>query len=47
MEREELIQFLKDNLKIELSVEDDWESKEVCVRLYLGDEIISDDFTYV
>ena len=44
MTQEELINFLKNNLKIELDVQDSWETKELCVRLCLGDEIISSEF---
>lgn len=41
---EELIKFLKNNLKIELDINDSWETKDLCVRLCLGDEIISNEF---
>lgn len=44
MTQEELIKFLKENLKIETEVIDCWETKEVCVRLYLEDEIITSDY---
>ena len=44
MNKEELIKFLKDNLKVRLSFENDWEYKEIGVKLYLGNEIISSDF---
>lgn len=44
MNKEELIQFLKNNLKIELSKVEDWETTELEVRLYLGNEIISSEF---
>lgn len=47
MNKEELIQFLKDNLKIELSKVEDWETTELEVRLYLGDEVISDEFVCI
>lgn len=41
MTKEELIQFLKDNLRIETSTINDWETTELEIRLYLGEEIIS------
>ena len=44
MTQEELIKFLKDNLKIEFDINECWETKELCVKLYLGDEIISNEF---
>ena len=44
MTQEELKEFLKKNLRIETEVDDCWEAKEVRVRLYLEDEIISTDF---
>lgn len=44
MNKEELIQFLKDNLKIKASVEDCWETNEVCISLYLGEELITNDY---
>lgn len=47
MTQEELVKFLKDNLRIELTSDDCWETKELCVRLYLGDEILSCDFTSI
>lgn len=47
MNKEELIQFLKDNLKIELSMVEDWETTELEVRLYLGDEVISNEFVCI
>ena len=44
MNKQELIQFLKDNLKIKTSVEDCWETSEVGVLLYLGEELITSDY---
>lgn len=44
MTQEELIKFLKDNLRIELDIIECWETKELCVRLCLGDEIISSEY---
>ena len=41
MTQEELIKFLKDNLRIEVDSNDCWETKELCIRLCLGDEILS------
>ena len=41
MTKEELIQFLKDNLRIETSTNNCWETTELEIRLYLGEEIIS------
>ena len=47
MTQEELIKFLKDNLRIELNINDCWETKELGVCLYLGDEIISNEFVSI
>ena len=47
MTQKELKEFLKENLKIETSVNCAWNEKEVCIRLYLGDEIIASDFFIV
>lgn len=44
MTQEELIKFLKENLKIEVSTENCWETTEVCVSLYIGEEEISCDY---
>ena len=44
MTQEELIKFLKDNLRIEIGINECWETKELCFNLYLGDEIISNEF---
>lgn len=44
MSQEELIKFLKDNLRIELDINECWETKELGVRLCLGDEIISNEY---
>lgn len=44
MNKEELILFLRDNLKIKLSKDEVWGTTELEVRLYLGDEVISDEF---
>ena len=44
MTKEELIQFLKDNLRIETSTINDWGHTELDIRLYLGEEIISSSF---
>ncbi len=43
MTYEELVKFLKNNLRIELTSEDCWETTELCIRLYLGDEMLSCD----
>lgn len=47
MTQEELIKFLKDNLRIEVDINECWETKELCVKLRLGDEIISTEFTSI
>lgn len=47
MTQEELVEFIKDNLRIKLDVDEDWETKELCVKLYLGDEIISNEFVSI
>lgn len=44
MTQEELIQFLKNNLKIKTSVENTWNESEIGIYLYLGDELISSSF---
>lgn len=44
MAQKELIKFLKENLKIKVETEDCCETTEVCVSLYLGEEIISSDY---
>lgn len=44
MTREELIKFLKENLKIIVTTEDCWETTEVGVLLYIGEEQISSDY---
>lgn len=44
MAKEELIQFLKDNLKIKTSTVESWETKEIGVSIFLGDEEISTDY---
>ena len=41
MTQEELVKFLKDNLRIDVNSNDCWETKELRIRLYLGDEILS------
>lgn len=41
MTKDELIKFLKENLKIKVTTENSWETNEVCVSLYLGKEQIS------
>ena len=43
MTQEELIKFLKENLKIEVTTECCWGTNEVCVSLYIGKEQISSD----
>lgn len=43
MTREELIKFLKENLKIEIHTEGIFET-EVVVRIYIGEELITSDF---
>ena len=47
MSKEELILFLRENLKIELSTEECWETTEVCAKLYLGEEQISDSYVSI
>jgi len=47
MTKEELIQFLKDNLRIETSTINSWETTELEIRLYLGEEIISSSFEVI
>ncbi len=47
MSQEELIKFLKDNLRIEITSTDLWETKEICIRLYLGDETLSCEYISV
>jgi hypothetical protein len=47
MTKEELIQFLKDNLKIETSTINCGETTELDIRLYLGEEIISSSFEVI
>lgn len=44
MTQEELIKFLKENLKIKVTTEGCWETNEVYVSLYLGEEQISSDY---
>jgi hypothetical protein len=44
MTQEELIKFLKENLKIKVTTDDCWGTTEVCVSLYLGVEQISSDY---
>lgn len=44
MTQEELIKFLKENLKIEVTTDGCWKTTEVGVLLYLGEEIISSDY---
>lgn len=44
MTKEEIIKFLKENLKIKVTTEGNWETTGVKVFLYLGEEQISDDY---
>lgn len=44
MTQEELVKFLKDNLKIEFTSNPLGEINELGVCLYLGDEIISSQY---
>ena len=44
MTKEELIKFLKENLKIKVKTEGCWDTNEVGVFLYLGEEQISSDY---
>lgn len=44
MTQKELVEFLKDNLKIKVTTNHCWETKELCVCLYLGKEKISSQF---
>jgi len=51
MTKEELIEFLRDNLRIQISLCQNWdyyaESKKLEVSLFLGDEEISSCTEYV
>ena len=47
MTQEELVKFLKDNLRIKLTSDDCWETKELGVYLYLGNEIISSEYVSI
>lgn len=49
MNKEDLIEFLRDNLKIAVSHESaTWnESERITVSLILGGETISEEYTYV
>ena len=47
MTQEELIKFLKDNLRIEFTSNEVWGTKELCIILYLGDEILSSEYVSV
>lgn len=47
MTKEELIQFLKDNLRIETSTFNSGEETELDIRLYLGEEMISSSFEVI
>ena len=44
MTQEELIKFLKNNLRIELDINECWETKELCLKLCLGGETISNSY---
>ena len=44
MIQEELIKFLKENLKIKVKTEGCWETTEVGISLYIGEELISSDY---
>ena len=44
MTKEELIKFLKENLKIKVETQGCWDTTEVGVLLYLGEEQISSDY---
>ena len=44
MTQEELIKFLKENLKIKVTTENCWGTNEIGVLLYLGEEQISGDY---
>ena len=44
MTQEELIKFLKENLKIKVTTESYCNGSEVGVLLYLGEELISSDY---
>jgi len=44
MTKEELIKFLKENLTIKITNESYWETDELGIALYLGDEQISCDY---
>lgn len=48
MTREELIQFLKDNLKVNIHDESKWydEGVSLTVDICLGEEVISSSHTY-
>jgi hypothetical protein len=47
MSKEEIIQFLKDNLTIHLEVEDYGSSNQVNIKLCLDGEEISSTFQYI
>lgn len=44
MTQEELVQFLKENLRLEMRESKCWDATEIGVAIYLGDEIITSDF---
>lgn len=44
MTQEELIKFLKENLRIRIDTNDCWETTELGIQLYLGKEIISSEY---
>ena len=47
MTQEELIKFLKDNLRIEFTSNNTWGTNELGIILYLGDEILSSEYVSV
>lgn len=47
MTKEELIHFLKDNLRIETNTINTLGATELEIRLYLGEEIISSSFEVI
>jgi len=47
MTQEELVKFLKDSLKIKLDINEYWETKELGIKLCLGDEILSSQYVSI
>lgn len=49
MTKEELVEFLKENLRAEINYfsGNDWETKSLTVKLFLNDEEISSSTEYI